>query len=399
MRWEERAALLTRPAVRTATTLLPFLPGARPPQLDPKIPEPPRTASAAAHVWVDELALSIFELVQAPPTQADWGRVAEELDAAVPLYRDRGWLADPSSYHHTPSAPDASPAPLRVWNRRIEQLSFTSGWSPDVAEPGYVRWAAFVENRDAHVWLLRHPGAAPRPWVVAVHGTGMGRPDGDSWALRAEHIHHELGCNVALPVLPLHGRRRPTGGPRGALFPTPDVLDNVHALAQAVWDVRRLVAWIRQRDPLAIGITGMSLGGHVAAMVASLEELDCVVAGIPAVDFPALFRRAMHDGPGAGPGSYAELGEGPDLLHRVVNPLCIEPQTPPDRRFIYAGLHDRLAYAPEQAARLWEHWDHPRTHWYGGGHLGQLTNRGITRFVDQAFIATGVSDLPVTALA
>lgn len=391
--WRDRATLLVRPALRTATALFPGLIGRTARPTVAGMPERPRNPAAAAHVWVDELVLAMFELVQEPPTQADWERIAFEVDEAVPFYRCQGWVDDPISYHDQPAAPDASPVALRVWNRRIEQLSFRSGWEPKAGEPGAVRWLSQMENRDAYVWLLRHPGGQPRPWIVAVHGTGFGRPDGDMWALRAEHLHRELGANIAMPVMPLHGRRRPPGSPRGAMVPTPDVLDNVHALAQATWDVRRLIAWIRMQEPTAIGITGMSLGGHIAAMVASLEPLDCVVAGIPVVDFPGVFRRAMRTVDG-GPGlhrPYQALGDGPDLLHRIVNPLCLDPATDPSRRFIYAGLHDRMAYAPEQAARLFEHWGQPETHWYAGGHLAQLANRGITQFVNRAFAKSGVS--------
>ena len=53
------------------------------------------------------------------------------------------------------------------------------------------------------------------------------------------------GLNVVLPVLPLHGARKI----KGAAFPGEDVLDDVHAAAQAVWDIRRLLSWIRSQEP------------------------------------------------------------------------------------------------------------------------------------------------------
>ena len=55
-------------------------------------------------------------------------------------------------------------------------------------------------------------------------------------------------------------------------FPTDDVLDNVHGLAQSVWDIRRLVSWIRRQDDSPVGLAGVSLGGYAAALAAALEH-------------------------------------------------------------------------------------------------------------------------------
>ncbi|PRC54846.1 hypothetical protein C6A85_46685, partial [Mycobacterium sp. ITM-2017-0098] len=82
-----------------------------------------------------------------------------------------------------------------------------------------------------------------------------------------------------------HGPRS-KGLPKGAVFPGENVLDDVHATAQAVWDVRSLIDWIRRQQPgAAVGVYGLSLGGYVAALVASLEdELTCAVLGVPVAD-------------------------------------------------------------------------------------------------------------------
>ena len=73
-----------------------------------------------------------------------------------------------------------------------------------------------------------------------------------------------------------------------------DVMDTVHAGAQAMWDVRRLIAWLRQpgQDAPAVGVIGYSLGGYTAALLAGLESgVDCVISGNPAVDPSGLFWR------------------------------------------------------------------------------------------------------------
>src|SRR6184192_3619657 len=42
------------------------------------------------------------------------------------------------------------------------------------------------------------------------------------------------------------------------------------------------LAWIRQQDASAIAVHGLSLGGHLAAMLVGLEDtIDVAIAGVP----------------------------------------------------------------------------------------------------------------------
>ena len=82
-----------------------------------------------------------------------------------------------------------------------------------------------------------------------------------------------------MPCLPLHGPRS-TGRISGAELISPDYVTLIHFFAQAVWDVRRCIDWVRQRDAPAVGLQGISLGGYNVALVSSFEpNLDCVIAG------------------------------------------------------------------------------------------------------------------------
>lgn len=95
---------------------------------------------------------------------------------------------------------------------------------------------------------------------MCVHGTEMGRAALDLTVFRAWQLHDEFGLNVVMPVLPMHGPRA-RGLPKGAVFPGEDILDDVHATAQAVWDIRRLLTWIRSQEPQSpIGLNSLSLG-------------------------------------------------------------------------------------------------------------------------------------------
>ncbi len=193
-----------------------------------------------------------------------------------------------------PELTDPAMRVVRTSAGRLLRVSFPSGWQPDPEEPGADRWTAVAANQRARAHVLEHGDVRGRPWVVLVHGTGMGYPEADVRSLGANHFFRELGCNVVMPILAMHGSRRDRR--KAISFPGLDVLDDVHGLAQSAWDVRRIISWIRAtREPTGVAVAGISLGGYVAALVAGLETpLSCVVCMVPASDFPALLRRHVR---------------------------------------------------------------------------------------------------------
>jgi hypothetical protein len=360
------------------------------------LPVPGLSPVFAAQVVMDELMLALAQGLNRLPTPGDYQRVSAELAHARWLFEERGWLDDPASYHRTPP-PLAEPSFLRgrTMQHPYERMLFRSGWAPRPEEPGAERWVDYEGNATASVTLLRHRGR-PRPWVIAVHGFGMGFPFMDLVGVHAVHLHRDLGLNVAMPVLPLHGPRR-INRLSGEAFLGFDLMNTVHGLAQAVWDIRRLLTWIQAQDAPGVAVYGISLGGYVAALLGGLaDDLDAVVAGVPVVDFPQLFghqsplhirlRAVEH-----------EILEGhAEVVHRVVSPLAFRSKVPWDRRFVFAGLGDRMAM-PEQALALWHHWDEPAVSWYSGNHVGYLWSSQVRAFLDAALDATGVRIEPLEA--
>jgi hypothetical protein len=307
-------------------------------------------------------------------------RVADEVEQAIDLFDQRGWLADPRRYHPKPPAlARAKLGPGRFPGLAYRQMRFESGYEPHPGEPGRERWLSYRANRTAHAWILQHRGR-PRPWLVCIPGYRMGSPLVDFTAFRARWLHKGLGLNVAIPVMPLHGPRR-SGWRGGDGYFAGDFVDTLHALAQALWDVRRLVGWLQDGGAPAVGLYGISLGSYTTALVASFaDDLDCAIAGIPATDFMRLVRSHVPKVVLRGAEMVGLSVERLEKLLSVVSPFSFRPRLARRRRFLYAGVRDRLA-PPDHARDLWRHWEEPRIGWYSGGHVSFLWEPAVKTFL------------------
>ncbi|MBV9513176.1 MAG: hypothetical protein JO280_03890 [Mycobacteriaceae bacterium] len=345
------------------------------------------TLRLAAQALRDEIVLVGLQLSRPVSEGATFERITREVTAALAFYGQNGWLANPRAYF-------ARPTPLTTLTthevkrrgRTYQRFTFDSGYAPYQGEPGRDRWLSYTATRREYGLILRHP--EPRPWLVCVHGTEMGRAGVDLRLFRAWHLHQDLGLNVVLPVLPLHGPRK-RGVPKGAVLPGEDALDNVHAAAQAVWDIRRVLSWIRAQEPGSpIGLNGMSLGGYIAALVASLEDgLTCAILGVPVADLVEILAR--HSGLARDdPRRETILKARP--IGRMMSPLSLTPRVPIEGRFIYGGVADRVVHPRDQVIRLWEHWGRPEIVWYPGGHTGFFRSRPVQDFIDTALMRSGL---------
>ena len=347
------------------------------------------TLSLATHALRDEIVLVGLRWKRPLSSPQVYERINSEVTDAVELYRKRGWLEKPQGVFTAPPAPtDVTMKSYTNRGRTHQRLSFVSGYEPFAEEPGRDRWLGYTGNHREYALMLKHD--EPRPWLMCVHGTEMGRASLDLTLFRAWHLHEAFGLNVVLPVLPMHGPRA-AGLPKGAVFPGEDVMDDVHATAQAVWDIRRVLAWIRAQDPDAqIGLTSISLGGYIAALVASLDDgLTCAILGVPPANLVELLGRhagLAHDDPRRATLDLAAP------IGRMISPLSMQPKVPEQGRFIYAGVADRIVHPRQQVVQLWEHWGRPDIGWYQGGHTGFFEARPVQRFVDAALAQSGLID-------
>jgi pimeloyl-ACP methyl ester carboxylesterase len=356
------------------------------------VPEPRMSLGMAARAAEDELSMCGIVLSTWPLTVGSRARrIGRELEEALALFEERGWLEDPTSYHRAPpSVERMGSGDRRHREPGFEHLVFKSSYEPWPEEPGRDRWSSYERNRTAHAWVLRHPGV-PRPWVVCVHGIRVGTPRGNLAFFRPDYLHHTLGLNLLFPVLPIHGPRR-IGPVSGDRILSGDVMDTLHAASQAIWDIRRLLAWVRTHEEKpAVGVLGHSLGGYVAALLCCLEDrIDCVVVANPAVDPSYLFWRNALSLATRYLKTAGVTEEAMSTVLRSISPLAMRPLVDRERRAIFAGIADRVVSGAE-ANSLWHHWERPRIFWYQGTHRTFLSTPEGGSFIATTLREAGVA--------
>jgi Uncharacterised protein family (UPF0227) len=355
------------------------------------VPEPRMSLGMAARAAEDELSMCTIVLTTWPLTVGKQAaRIGRELDEALALFEEKGWLEDPARYHREPPPLEEVKGGDRSHPEyRFEHLTFESLYEPWAEEPGRDRWLSYERNRTAHAWMLKHRGES-RPWLVCLHGIRMGSPRPDIAFFRPDYLHRELGLNLLFPVLPIHGPRR-VGPVSGDRILSGDAMDSLHTASQVVWDIRRLVCWLRNNeDAPAVGVIGHSLGGYAAALLAGLEErIDCVLVGNPAVDPSHLFWRNALSLATRYLKTAGVTEEKTGALVRPISPLVLYPRV--EHRAIFAGVADRVVPATE-AESLWRHWEKPSIVWYQGTHRAFLgTPEGRT------LVATALREAGVVA--
>ena len=139
------------------------------------MPEPTLDLELAIKVGFDQLALASMIATRPGSFVRDVAALALEIARSARALRALGLAREAgvvSSRAAVARGAGAALAPQSL-GFSFEHLSFESGYEPHLGEPGRERWLSYALNREAHAWVLRHarPG---RPWLVCIHGYGMG---------------------------------------------------------------------------------------------------------------------------------------------------------------------------------------------------------------------------------
>ncbi len=175
-----------------------------------------------------------------------------------------------STFRPTPAEADV-PAAFRM-----EEATFPYESQLLRATPNYtveaVRFPSPVTTADAanntvHAEYFRPSAPGKRPAVVVLHILGADFALSRYVAARLA----DRGVAAMFVKLPYYGERRPAGDKR---FLSADIERSVGSMRQGVLDVRRAAAWLAERpevDARRVGVAGISLGGIIAALAASVD--------------------------------------------------------------------------------------------------------------------------------
>jgi hypothetical protein len=295
------------------------------------------------------------------------GRLRDQLE----FYAELATTGDPRAVFHPPEPHDVRIAARRVRppkGGRADALEFDSSY---VALNPMVRaeYARHAANATAHVLHWRHHDG-PRPTLCVLHGFGASAHAVNVAAFSLRRFFAD-GCDVALFTFPFHGPRRVDGRSNGReLFAGGIPIFN-EAVMHAVHDIRALLDHLEAQGVPRVGVTGISLGGYAAALLAAVEpRLDFVIPICAPTRLAPFTGAVLPDGRGLGllsriAGCPAELLE---LAPAVTMGLSYPRVVPRDRLLIIAGIGDRISPA-EQTLELWRHWDEPELHWFPGAHV------------------------------
>lgn len=230
-------------------------------------------------------------------------------------------------------------------------------------------YAAYKENYTLRFRLLR-PESPPRATLFCIHGWQGGDIDLDVKYFRASQF-LKNGFSLCFIELPFHGQRKTPNKPTP--FPSTSLAWTNEAMAQSIHDLRVIRRWVETKSSAPTGLIGISLGGYIASLWATLDSFEFVGALCPAVDLATLIwshdrnsinqRKARTNG--------VTEKEFKDVFAQH-SPLARALKVPSGARAIVAGSADHIT-PPEQAMTLAKHWDTPLTT-IEGGHVSFVTN-------------------------
>jgi dienelactone hydrolase len=283
------------------------------------------------------------------------------------------------------------PAPitdLRTKRTLIDRVGHAStlSWTSthEVLCPRYRRRHEneYAKNLTAWARWIRPDDQARPTALVYVHGW----LEPGSWAEEATLFQvwsRALPVDILHVALPFHGPRKPSEALfSGEFFWTADLVRSLEGVRQAAADTRALMAWLRTQGYERIGITGISLGGAIAMLLACLDPVPDFVVPIIAhlelesvVEEAPIMWRMKQDLERWG----VDKEQRRDLFRRVGMSTC-QPKLPPDRQLWIEAREDVYIDAA-LAETQWRRWGEPPILWIDGGHMtfplhvGEITRR------------------------
>ncbi len=227
--------------------------------------------------------------------------------------------------------------------------------------------------------LIKNDEAAPN--VIFVHGWRMSSFDRIKKIFQKQ-LMDDLGWNLYYFTLPYHFQRKPEQSLySGEYMVSANIHRTLQSVRQAVIDLRTLIHWIKANKSGPVIVIGVSLGGFLTNLTATVEpQIDALVSIFYSNRLSYSIWHTI-------PGKYIRA----DLEHhgvnyndlirywRITEPSQATPKMKKDNILLISAKHDLYVHT-EDADYLWESWDRPMRYVYNSGHAGiVLCRRRIAR--------------------
>ncbi|AKH67875.1 Alpha/beta hydrolase family [Spongiibacter sp. IMCC21906] len=249
------------------------------------------------------------------------------------------------------------------------ELCFDSPFTPlnpDIT----ASYLSHKNNRRARALHWRHP-EGPRPTMIFVHGVVESWYSVNSVFFSLKSF-YDQGYDVVMFTLPFHGKRADSYRLFNGFGVFSGGFSQINeAVLHAVSDLRVLFNYLVERGTPSVGITGLSLGGYISALMAVVEHrLAFCIPNSPLVA-PVDTMRGWQP-----TGHLLDLisqhsGITPLDLRQgmaIHSPLTYQPKLDPEKVMIIGGAGDR--FTPPRFVRLMHsHWPESHLHWFPGNHM------------------------------
>lgn len=262
-------------------------------------------------------------------------------------------------------------SPHKIKGGEVRDITFKTHF--ESANPTYgMQFKKLIKPRSVKAKHWMHTTTKPSGCVIAAHGWNLGDEKSSALTMVPGYFYN-LGLDVIVVELPMHGSRKSELDSIIQMFPSLDPAVTNENFAQSVCELREIANWARSEINCPIIGVGLSLGAQVIALWASLDNLDAAVCVAPLVSLPTFIWNQVS-------GTSLETtlvksGLGKQVLEQgfaVSNPLSYFLSTPRNQVLIVAGRND-IIVPSSHAETLYKHWNSPRIHWLQDGHIEQLT--------------------------
>ncbi len=242
------------------------------------------------------------------------------------------------------------------------------------------RYQRHRRNAVAHAQHWKHP-RGPRKTLIFVHGVFESWYGVNSVGFSLKWFYKQ-GYDIVLFTLPFHGYRTERRHGLGGVGYFSQGFSHINeCMLQGVSDLRVLLDHLLAQGAPSVGITGLSLGGYHAAMLATVDpRLSFCIPNSPLVtpidmaldwETTGTALRAIINYYGI---SITELRHGA----AVHCPLSYAPRLSGDRVLVIGGAGDRIT-APRFVRLLHDHWPRSHLHWFPGNHVIHLRQADYLR--------------------